>query len=258
MWSSLEPRWSFDPTGVTSRAGRFSLRAVTCIRHDRVVLDRIDLVFPPGVVTAIVGPSGSGKTSLLRLLNRLDDPTDGQIELDDQPLAALPVRTLRQRVGFVFQTPVMFPGTVAENIQVAASLAGQTVDRDIDVLLERAGLHPAYSERVAADLSGGEQQRVSLARTLATRPSVLLLDEPTSALDPETADRLMVTIRELSVRDGMTTIMVTHRLAEARAVSAFVVMLESGWLVEFGPSDVLFSSAASPRVREYLGSVVGE
>ena len=136
-------------------------------------------------------------------------------------------------------------------MNVAASLAGRNVD--VAALLASVGLTAEYADRLAAELSGGEQQRVSIARALATNPEVLLMDEPTSALDPEVADRLMTTVHALGARMNMTTIMVTHRLAEARSVSTYTVMLEAGNIVEAGLTEAsLFMRATSARARTYL------
>jgi ABC-type methionine transport system ATPase subunit len=159
-------------------------------------------------------------------------------------------------VGFVFQVPVMFPGTVADNLRVAAALAGkgESAEGEVERLLPLVGLDASFASRDGERLSGGERQRVNLARALATRPDILLLDEPTSALDPEIADRLMATVCELSARVGLTTVMVTHRLAEARSASSYAVMLENGRVVEAGATERLFTDPRQPRTRAYLAA----
>jgi putative ABC transport system ATP-binding protein len=231
----------------------FSLRSVEQERAGRVTLSGIDLDLPRREVVALVGPSGAGKTSLIRLLNRLDDPTRGTILFDGAAIGALPIRELRRRVGFVFQTPVMFGGTVGENLQTAATFAVN--DRKLPDAVEAlrlAGLDESFLNRDAERLSGGEKQRVSLARALMTAPEVLLLDEPTSALDPEVAEQLMLTIRRLAENMGVTIVMVTHRLAEARSASTHVVLLEAGRVVESGLTTVMFTSPSEERTRQYL------
>jgi ABC-type methionine transport system ATPase subunit len=233
----------------------FRLRDVGQVRAGRTVLDGLTLDLPAGCITALVGPSGAGKTSLLRLLDRLDDPVHGTVEFAGRSLAAWPVRELRRRVGFVFQAPTMFAGTVADNLRVARALQPHAAPLSPDeaaAALADAELPAQYAEREAARLSGGEQQRVALARALVTRPDALLLDEPTAALDPEVADRLLATIRRLGAR-GLTVVMVTHRLSEARAASDHTVMLERGRLVEAGPTERLFTAPAAERTRAYLG-----
>lgn len=220
-----------------------------------MVLDGIDLEIPQRQVTALVGSSGAGKSSLLRLLNRLDDPSEGEILYRERPLVAYPVRELRCRVGFVFQTPVMFPGTVRENLRRAAELAGTTgpdLEERMEEALRLSEVEPALAERPGERLSVGQRQRANLARALMTAPEVLLLDEPTSALDPETADRLMETIRRLCGEAGLTVVLVTHRFAEARRVSDLTVVLDHGRLLETGPTAELFAGATHPRVRALL------
>lgn len=251
-----------SPAPAAESATAVRLRDVRQVRGTRILLDGISLGLPRGGFTALIGPSGAGKTSLLRLLNRLDDPVSGSIELFGRPLAEYRIRELRRRVGFVFQTPVMFPGTVSENLKVAHGFAKAEVpavdDRRVAELLELSGLDVSYADRQAADLSGGEKQRVSIARALTTGPDVLLLDEPTAALDPEVADRLMHTLAHLRETTGITMIMVTHRLREARVAATYAVMLEAGRVVEAGDATQLMQDAAHPRTREFLHAGEGE
>ena len=154
----------------------------------------------------------------------------------------------------------MLAGTVAANLAVARRLAPpvsssgltRSGTADDEAVLALAGLDCGFAARESDELSGGEKQRVGIARALACGPEVLLLDEPTSALDPEAADRLMTTVRDLVGRGGLSVVMVTHRLAEARQASAFTVVLESGRVVEAGPTAALFSAPREARTREYL------
>ena len=236
----------------------FELRDVVEERAGAQVLAGVSVALPAGAITALVGPSGAGKTSLLRLLNRLDEPGGGEIRFRGRPLASYAVRELRSTVGFVFQTPVMFPGTVADNLRTAAGLsAGGTAELGgdwVERLLEQVELPRAYALRDSERLSGGEKQRVALARALATRPQVLLLDEPTSALDPEVAERLLATVARVNAEQGHTIIMVTHRLSEARQTSGYTVMLEAGRVVEAGPTTELFERPVQARTRAYLAT----
>jgi ABC-type methionine transport system ATPase subunit len=235
----------------------FALRNVTQQRGATTVLHDLTVDFPRTTTTAIVGPSGAGKTSLLRLLNRLDDPTSGEVSFDGRPLTSYPVAALRRRVGFVFQRAAMFPGSVADNLRAAVELGGANEASNappMDRVLTAVGLSPDFASREAGRLSGGEQQRVSIARALMTRPEVLLLDEPTSALDPEVAERLLATIGRLTRERGVAVVMVTHRLSEARHISTHMVMLEGGRLVEAGPTAQLFASPNTERAREYLST----
>lgn len=235
----------------------FAFRKVYQIKAGTEVLAGVDLDIQERQVTALVGPSGAGKTSLLRLINRLDDPVGGNILYRGRPLAELPVRKLRCRVGFVFQTPVMFPGTVRDNLREATELSGSAAE-DLEATtrtaMELAELDAALLDSEGDRLSLGQKQRANIARALMTRPEVLLMDEPTSALDPETADRLTETIRHLSTERGLTVVMVTHRLAEARRVSDITVVMEAGRVIEAGPTPEIFGQAGNPRIRAFLKS----
>jgi putative ABC transport system ATP-binding protein len=234
----------------------FSLRQVHQTRGEVHTLRGIDLDIPAGEVVALVGPSGAGKTSLVRLLNRLDDPAGGTVSYAGKPIDSLPVRALRRQVGFVFQTPVMFSGTVIDNLSIARDLAfdadGARSSIDAESALQLAGVDPVLAARDAQSLSGGERQRVSIARALMTRPDALLLDEPTSALDPDVADHIMSTVRQLADTMHLTVVMVTHRLAEARAVSTQTVFMEAGRVIEAGPTGTMFTTPTESRTRDYL------
>ena len=228
------------------------------IRGDVHTLRGIDLDIPTGEVVAVVGPSGAGKTSLIRLLNRLDDPVAGTVAYHGAPIESILVRELRRRVGFVFQTPVMFAGTVADNLALARDLpraaAGTptVATTEPNEALRLAGVDPALASRDAQALSGGERQRVSIARALMTGPESLLLDEPTSALDPEVADHIMTTVRTLADTMHLTVVMVSHRLEEARAVSTHTVFMEAGRVIETGPTETMFTAPNEARTRNYL------
>jgi putative ABC transport system ATP-binding protein len=236
----------------------FALHEVTQERGGRTVLEQVTLDIPAHRLVAVIGPSGAGKSSLIRLLDRLDDPVRGSVYFRGAPITARPVRELRRQVGFVFQAPTMFPGTVADNLRAAAHLSsmspGAVAESALGALLDAVELDRSYLDREAGRLSGGEQQRVSIARALATSPRVLLLDEPTSALDPEVAERLMRTVSRLSREQQLSIVMVTHRLAEARAWSDETVMLAAGRVVESGPTAALFASPREARTREFVRS----
>jgi len=163
---------------------------------------------PAGRLTVMVGPSGAGKTTLLRLLNRLDDPDGGAVYLAGQDVRSYDVLDLRRRVQVVGQVPVTFPGTVADNLLLAAP-AADGVRADAAGCLARVGLDPALAGREADRLSVGEAQRLALARSLALLPEVLALDEPTSALDTASKAGIVSLIRGLA-DSGLTIVMVTH------------------------------------------------
>lgn len=246
--------------GSGGRAGEppaFTLRGIRQMKSGAVVLDDVDLEIPVGRVTALVGPSGAGKTSLLRLLNRLDDPASGEIYYRGHPLCDCSVRELRRKAGFVFQTPVMFPGSVRDNLVEAVELGGEpreSLHADMQAAMECAELDWSLIEREGERLSVGERQRANIARALMTRPEVLLMDEPTSALDAETADHLTETIRHLSTQRGLTVVLITHRLAEARRVSDSTAVMEAGRVILTGPTPEVFGQSTNTRIRAFLES----
>lgn len=198
-------------------------------------------------VMAVVGPSGAGKTSFLRLINRLDEPTRGTVYLDGVDYRTIPPRELRRRVGMVMQFPYLFPGTVADNIRFAPRQRGEEIrDEEIDRLLAQVDL-PGYRERDVSQLSGGEAQRVSLARTLANSPEVLLLDEPTSALDDKAKASVEALIVRIIREQKLTCLIVTHDNAQALRMANRAMVMEKGRLVAVGPvQEVLGAESVLP------------
>ena len=210
------------------------------------MLQDVDVTIPRHLITVLCGPSGGGKTSLLRLLNRLDDPVGGAILFEGTPIAEYVVTELRRRVALVFQTPVMFSGTVSDNLAVAAELAADnprpsvpdgSFDEQADRAMRLAELDPSLLARPGDELSVGQKQRVNLARALMTSPEVLLLDEPTSALDPETSRSLMKTIGGLSADRRLTIVVATHRVSEAGKYAQHAVVVRDGRVVDSGDSE---------------------
>lgn len=232
----------------------YSLDAVTRRAAGRVVLDDITLHIPASQMTVLAGPSGSGKTSLLRLLNRLDDPTDGDIMYRGHPIDAYDVTTLRRRVGFVFQKPILFPGTVSDNLREAADIMALAEDARRDAfarVLDLAEVDESLGERNGSELSVGQQQRVTIARALLSQPETLLLDEPTSALDPDTSSALLRTIAGLVRDQGLTVVLSTHRMEEIRAFADVGVRLEDGRVQRRGPAaEVLAAGTRAAPVAE--------
>lgn len=235
----------------TTPTPTFSLRDVHSSRAGAPVLKGVTVDLPSGRVSALVGPSGSGKTSLLRLLNRLDEPSSGSIRIAGTNIREIPVRDLRRRIGFVFQEPAVFPGTVEHNFRTALAVAewnGADADGRIRAALRDAQLSPDFLHRDARTLSGGERQRVMLARALMLEPEALLLDEPTSQLDPDTAMRVVTTIAEMSARRGITVIASMHRIEEARRIADLVLVLREGRVTARGAArEILDRSAGSDR-----------
>jgi putative ABC transport system ATP-binding protein len=227
----------------------------------REILKGISLAVSAGKLTVIVGPSGGGKSTLIRLINRLEDPSAGRILLAGKDIADLDPLMLRRRVGMVAQKPFMFEGTVLANLRSPFLLRAEEPPAAAELVLETLELCRLSStllEQNARTLSLGQQQRVSLARTLVTRPEVLLLDEPTSALDRPTADRLCATLLEICRRRNLTVLMVTHDLRLAGRVADRLAYLEEGRILEEGSPEDLLNRPCSEELRRFLAEPENE
>ncbi len=196
------------------------------------ILTGIATSIPAGRLTVVAGVSGSGKTSLLRLCNRLDVPTTGKILYRDHDLSTTDPRALRRHVGMVFQRPVLFPGTVRDNLTEAAESA---TDEKMVAALAKVDLPPVFLDRVGDDLAGGEAQRVCLARALMCRPEVLLMDEPTSSLHPAATATLETTTKNLQKEAGVDVVWVTHNLDQIARLAEHLIVLADGQVVYAGP-----------------------
>ncbi len=212
------------------------------------ILNGITVDIPGEGITALAGPSGSGKSTLLRLLNRLDDPISGTIALDGEPLSSFEPSDLRRRVGMVFQTPPIFDGDVLDNLRVADP--NVTAERAGHVL-EHVGLSAELLARQASDLSGGEAQRMCVARALLTGPSFLLADEPTAALDGDARRTIEELGREIA-DGGVPIVWVTHDTDQLRRLADHVMVLDGGQMVAFGHIGEL-SDHDDTRVRRLIG-----
>jgi putative ABC transport system ATP-binding protein len=220
------------PSGVNTPI--LSTEHLTRIVDGRAVVNDITVQVHPSEVLAIVGPSGSGKSSLLRLLNRLDEPTSGTVFLEAQDYREIVPRELRRRVGMVTQRPFLFSGTVFNNLRFGPRQRGETLSDDaLENLLLRVGLS-GYGTRDVANLSGGEAQRVSLARALANSPEVLLMDEPTSALDESSKLSVEALIRDVIRDSQLTCVIVTHDKAQAARMANRALVLENGRALRIG------------------------
>ncbi len=200
----------------------------------------------------LFGPSGAGKSTLLFLLNRLNDPEKGTIYFKDAPISEHPVTELRKKVGLVLQAPNLFPGTVLDNLKYGPSLFDEWQEEDGRRLLDYVQLPSSYLERNVDQLSGGEKQRVSLARTLANSPDVLLLDEPTSALDYRTAEEIEEVLEGLIQEHELTMVMVTHNLNQARRLGTRGLFVADGKLQEDGTIPEMLENPETERLREFL------
>ncbi len=231
------------------------------------VVRGVSLTFRDREVTAIIGPSGCGKSTLLRCLNRMHEtvPTarvTGSILLDDQDIYARGVNPIevRRHIGMVFQRPTPFPTmSIRDNVAAGLRILGRKgpskreTDGIVEDALKRTALWDEVSTRLkdsAVALSGGQQQRLCIARALATRPAVLLLDEPTASLDPISTQKVEELVYEL--RRDMTVVIVTHNMQQAARVSDRTAFMLSGELVEFAPTNTLFTTPSDSRTEAYI------
>lgn len=221
---------------ISSESGpvpRLSLRGLSRVaKEGQAILDDCSLDIPAGQIWGIIGPSGSGKSTLLRAVNRLWEPAVGTVFLDGADITKESVVDVRRKIGMLFQTPALFEGTVADNVSYGPALRGQKLTiSEVEGLLEQVYLDSTFADKTAKTLSGGQAQRVALARTLANYPEVLLLDEPTSALDPAATRHVEETIVSLQRKTGLTVLWVSHSLEQVRRVADVAVLLVSGRIV---------------------------
>ncbi len=212
----------------------FAFENVSVTIDDATVLHGVSTSLPAGSMSVLAGESGSGKTSMLRLCNRLDVPSAGSVMFRGSDLNTLDPLQLRRRVGMVFQQPVLFGGSVRDNLLTAEPDA---TEEDMLAALSGVELDGAFLDRVGDDLSGGEAQRVCLARALMCRPEVLLMDEPTSALHPAAARALEATVRSLHARGDVEVVWVTHDLSQIERLAEHLVVLRAGAVLFGGDPD---------------------
>jgi ABC-type polar amino acid transport system ATPase subunit len=225
------------------------------------VLKGIDLEVSAGEVVCVIGPSGSGKSTLLRCINRLEEPTAGEVLVGGEPVPAAGrgLDHVREELGMVFQRFNLFPHmTALRNVAVGLvkvkgveRAKAEAMARD---LLAKVGLADK-GDSYPAQLSGGQQQRVAIARALAMQPKVMLFDEPTSALDPELVGEVLEVMKQLA-REGMTMIVVTHEMGFAREVAQRVIFMDDGRIVEAGAPAQIFREPREERTRAFLRKVL--
>lgn len=214
------------------------------------ILKGVSATVDEGEVLSIVGPSGAGKSTLLRTINRLVEPTSGEIFLDQTPTKEMNPLELRRRVGMVFQLPALFGETVADVVLYGLRLMGQSAD--VGRLLESVGLDPSLMDRDPQSLSVGQQQRVSIARALALEPEVLLMDEPTSALDLAARRRVEDLIGDLNTQLGLTIVIVSHALDQVERVADRVLLLVDGRSEGEWSKEDFFSGKVGEQARQFV------
>lgn len=225
------------------------------------VLKDLDLTVGNNEVVVLIGPSGSGKSTFLRCLNRLEEPTGGEIVVDgfDVNDSKNDLNQIREKIGMVFQHFNLFENlTVAQNITLApVELGKMTSDEAEKVakeLLATVGLSDKYDAKPQS-LSGGQKQRVAIARALAMKPDILLFDEPTSALDPEMVGDVLAVMKRLA-KEGMTMVVVTHEMGFAKEVADRVIFMADGHIVEQGAPEAIFDNPQNPRTKDFLQKVL--
>jgi osmoprotectant transport system ATP-binding protein len=245
----------------SARASAIDFQRITKQYRDapRPSVDAVDLSVAPSKFVVLIGPSGSGKTTLLKMVNRLIEPTSGHILIDGVDVLSLPAPMLRRGIGYVIQQTGLFPHMrIEENIAVVPKLLGwpkERIHQRVDELLVLVGLEPSgYRRRYPRQLSGGEQQRVGLARALAAEPSTLLMDEPFGALDAITRTRLQGELKRIHQRLQQTVLFVTHDIEEAVRLADEIVVMRDGRIVQQGlPLDIVLRPI-DEFVRELVGA----
>ena len=242
----------------------FRMENVNFYYGDKHALKSIDLEISPKKATAFIGPSGCGKTTLLRCLNRMNDlvlssRVTGSIELDGKDIysPSTDIIQLRRRVGMIFQKWNPFPKSIYENVVYGLRIVGVSNRRFLDEVVEKSLRRAALWDEVkdnlhksAADMSGGQQQRICIARALAVEPEVLLMDEPCSALDPISTAKIEELIHEL--KDTFTIVIVTHNMQQAARVSDYTAFFYLGELIEFGETGKLFTAPEKRQTEDYI------
>lgn len=220
-------------------------------------LDDLNLTIPTGDFFVLVGPSGSGKTTTLKMLNRLIEPTDGNIYFDDKRIIDYDLKQLRQQMGYVLQNIALFPNlNIQDNIAIQAESLGWSRKRRIDrarALLKQVDLDPdQYATRMPSELSGGEQQRVGIIRALAIKPKVVLMDEPFSALDPISRKQLQDLVLHLHQELKMTFVFVTHDMHEALRLGQHIAVMRLGHIQQIGTGEAIMQHPANDFVQGFF------
>ncbi|GLQ54995.1 ABC transporter ATP-binding protein [Devosia nitrariae] len=234
------------------------IQDLTKVYGETAVVDSVSLTVPAGQICVVVGTSGSGKTTLMRMINRLVEPTSGQVLIDGQDTRAEPPHMLRRRIGYAIQGHGLFPHrTVAENIGTVPKLLGwdkARTDARIDELLTLFQLDPAeYRDRLPSELSGGQQQRVGVARALAAGPNILLMDEPFGALDPVIRAKAQDDLLAIQRRFETTVVLVTHDMEEAIHLGNKIAVMDAGKLLQYATPEEIIANPATEFVAELIG-----
>lgn len=222
-------------------------------------LRQVNLNINKGELFVMIGPSGCGKTTMLKMINRLIERTDGTVRINERPIDEYNIHELRWNIGYVLQQIALFPHmTIAENIAVVPELRKWKSDQikvRVHTLLDMVGLHgDTYSERKPSELSGGQQQRIGVLRALAADPEIVLMDEPFSALDPMSREKLQDDILDIQRQMKKTIVFVTHDIQEAMKLGDRICIMKDGQVLQVGTPEELIRQPANDFVREFVGS----
>ncbi|NOY87853.1 MAG: ATP-binding cassette domain-containing protein [FCB group bacterium] len=212
------------------------------------IINDISYQFFNKIIYTIIGPSGAGKSSLLRLINRLDEPTSGDILFHGKSFGRYSPCELRRKVGYLFQSPYLFEHTVRDNLLYANK---KLSDRELLFLMEEVNLKPDFLQRAINNLSEGEKQRVALARLLATKPEIILLDEPTSALDPSATQTIEQLVKDIVIREELTALVVTHHPEQALRIGQEALLLVGGKIIEAGQVEQVINNPQTKSGQLY-------
>ncbi|MCL7999949.1 ABC transporter ATP-binding protein [Brucella sp. 21LCYQ03] len=231
---------------------------ITRFYGTQTAVDNVSLCVNSGDVAVVVGTSGSGKTTLLRMINRLVEPSDGIIRIDGKDTRKFPAHVLRRGIGYAIQGHGLFPHrTIAQNIETVPKLLGWAkvkISERVDELLTLFNLDPAiYRNRMPHELSGGEQQRIGVARALASNPSILLMDEPFGALDPIIRYKAQADLLKIQQHHGTTIVLVTHDMEEAIRLGTRIAVMNAGKLLQYAPPEEIITQPATTFVHDLLG-----
>lgn len=221
-------------------------------KNDMQILNEVSGVFYEGRITTIVGPSGAGKTTVLKMCNGLISPTSGEIFIHGKNINEFPPTTLRKHVGIALQNAPLIRGTVYDNLSLPMNLQNKILlEEEAISILEDVGLNSKILYRDSHDLSGGQKQKVSIARTLVNKPEILLLDEITSSLDPNSTHEIEQLILKINEKYNVTIIWITHNLEQAMEIGDFSWVMMNGQLIESGKSSLLQSSS-NKKIQEFV------